>query len=69
VTVVAPKGILSDSLTKVVSVLGPEKGFAILKAYDGVSARVVIATDQGLHTTAMREFPKLHANDAKGTPK
>lgn len=63
VTVVALAGILSDSLTKVVSVLGPAKGFEVLKAYEGVSARVVVQTDKGLETTSTKDFPKLHANE------
>src|SRR5262249_12489957 len=36
VTVIAPKGIQSDSLTKTVCVLGPEKGLALLERQPGV---------------------------------
>jgi thiamine biosynthesis lipoprotein len=57
VTVVAPHGITADSLTKVVSVLGPEKGFKIIEATPGVSARVVRRTDQGLEAVTSKGFP------------
>src|SRR5262249_5151459 len=38
VTVVASDGTTADSLTKVVSVLGPERGFKIIEATRGASA-------------------------------
>ena len=41
VTVTARRGIDADSLTKVVSVLGPKRGFTILDALEGVEAFVV----------------------------
>jgi len=47
-TVIAPDGITADSLTKAVAVLGPEKGFAVLKKYAGVSGRHVRKTDTGV---------------------
>jgi FAD:protein FMN transferase len=58
-TVVAPNGITSDSLTKVIAVLGPEKGFPIIEAYEGVSGRVARLTEQGVETTTSKRFPKL----------
>src|SRR5262249_46531945 len=36
VTVVAPRGVLADGLTKVVSVLGPKRGFEIVENLEGV---------------------------------
>ena len=45
-TVIAPKGIMSDSLTKLVIVLGPEKGLPLVEKVDGVSARMVRLDDQ-----------------------
>jgi thiamine biosynthesis lipoprotein ApbE len=59
VTVVAPKGVLSDSLTKVVCVLGPERGFAILDELEGVSALVVRQGDKGEEVLAMRKFGEI----------
>jgi thiamine biosynthesis lipoprotein len=59
VTVVARRGIDSDSLTKVASVLGPEKGLPIIEAA-GASGRVVRLTDRGRETAVSKSFPKLH---------
>ena len=44
-TVVAPDGLTSDSLTKVVAILGAKKGFVILETYKGVSGRLVEKRD------------------------
>jgi thiamine biosynthesis lipoprotein len=41
VTVIAPDCITADSLTKVVSVLGPERGLRFIEATRAVAARVV----------------------------
>jgi thiamine biosynthesis lipoprotein len=59
VTVVAPNGITSDSLTKVASVLG-ESGLRILEKQKDVSARIVLLTDKGAEITATKNFPNLH---------
>jgi thiamine biosynthesis lipoprotein len=68
VTVVAPHGITSDSLTKVVSVLGPQRGLPIIDAQEGVSAYVVRKTDKGLETfesKRFREVPQKRTKDAR----
>ena len=58
--VVAPHGIIADSHTKIVCVLGPEKAFPILAKEDGVSARFVHLSDDGKEETAvMKNFPPL----------
>jgi thiamine biosynthesis lipoprotein len=59
-TVVAPDGITSDGLTKVVAVLGPKKGFEIIEKYRGVSGRYVRKTDAGTVVETSRRFPKFH---------
>src|SRR5207244_13517945 len=41
VTVVARHGIMADSLTKVVCVLGPERGLPLIETIEGASAFVV----------------------------
>jgi thiamine biosynthesis lipoprotein len=41
VNVIAPEGITADSLTKVVSVLGPRKGLKFIKRLPRVAARVI----------------------------
>jgi FAD:protein FMN transferase len=58
VTVVARHGIMADSLTKVVSVRGPESGFAIIDGLENVSALVVRRTDKGTEVVASKRFPK-----------
>jgi thiamine biosynthesis lipoprotein len=57
-TVLAPDGITADSLTKAVAVLGPEKGFAVLKKYRGASGRHVQLTDGKATVTTSPGFPK-----------
>jgi thiamine biosynthesis lipoprotein len=56
-TVVAPTGVQADSLTKVVAVLGPEKGLPIIEAEPGVSGRFVRRTERGTEVRASRNFP------------
>src|SRR5262249_39398774 len=59
VTVVAPRGIEADSLTKVVCVLGPEKGFKVLADhYKDVSARYFAITEKGERLETMKNFPR-----------
>jgi thiamine biosynthesis lipoprotein len=58
-TVVAPDGVTSDSLTKVVAVLGPKRGFKILEETKGVSGRYVRKTDEGTEVVASKHFPRL----------
>jgi thiamine biosynthesis lipoprotein len=64
-TVVAKDGITADSLTKVVAVLGADKGFPIIEAVPGASARAVRQEAKGLRTTTSKNFPKLHAPEDK----
>lgn len=58
-TVIAPDGITADSLTKVVAILGPERGFPILAAYKGVHARFVRKDDSGTQVRTTPGFPRL----------
>jgi thiamine biosynthesis lipoprotein len=60
-SVLAPKGAAADSMTKIVAVLGPEKGFPLIESVAGCSARFVRRTDEKLESTASKGFPKLHA--------
>jgi thiamine biosynthesis lipoprotein len=57
VTVVAPLGILADSLTKVASVLGPAEGLPIIEKIAGASALVVRQQAQGLEVSLSKNFP------------
>ena len=58
VTVVGPNGSTVDPLTKVVAVLGTEKGYAILDPIKGVSALSVRETDKGLIVQQSRRWPR-----------
>ena len=58
-TVIAPDGSMADSMSKPLSVLGPEEGFKIIESTPGAAARVV--TIDGEHSTVFeskrwREF-------------
>jgi thiamine biosynthesis lipoprotein len=59
VTVMAREGILADSLTKAVSVLGPERGLALIDATEGTAALFVRKTDQGEQVWESKRFPAL----------
>jgi thiamine biosynthesis lipoprotein len=59
VTVVAPHGIMADSLTKVVSVLGPEKGFPLVEVWPGASAMSVTQTERGEQIAMSSRFPQV----------
>ncbi|HMF15017.1 MAG TPA: FAD:protein FMN transferase, partial [Gemmataceae bacterium] len=59
VTVVARRGIDSDSLTKVVSVWGPKRGLEFVEKMPGVSAYVVRKSDDGEETFQTKNFPNL----------
>ena len=59
VTVVAPDGLTADSLTKVVAVLGPEKGFPIIEETPGVAGFMVRKTERGEETFVSPRFPKV----------
>jgi thiamine biosynthesis lipoprotein len=56
VTVVAPFGIMSDSLTKVVCVLGPKRGFQIIDRMDSVASLAIRKSDKGEETFESKRF-------------
>lgn len=57
-TVIARDGITADSLTKVVAVLGPEKGSKVLERYRDVSARFVLKTNDQTRIVTTANFPR-----------
>jgi FAD:protein FMN transferase len=59
VTVVAPNGITADSMTKIVCVLGPEKGLPIIDATPGVAAYGVRETPKGLEAFESKRFRQV----------
>jgi FAD:protein FMN transferase len=64
-TAVAPNGFWADPLTKVVAVLGPEKGFPIIEQTKGVSGYFVRKTDKGEEAFASKHFPEVKQRDEK----
>jgi thiamine biosynthesis lipoprotein len=60
-TVVAPHGIMADSLTKAVIVPGPERGLATIdRLGEGYAALYVRKTDRGEEVFASKRWPELH---------
>lgn len=56
VTVVAPKGISADGLATAVSILGPDRGLALIEQTKGAAALIVQATETGLSVTESSRF-------------
>jgi thiamine biosynthesis lipoprotein len=63
-TVVAPDGLTADSLTKVVAILGPEKGFPIIEETKGVSGYYVRKTEKGEETFESKRFAQVRQRRA-----
>jgi thiamine biosynthesis lipoprotein len=59
VTITARHGIYADSLTKVVSVLGWQKGLPLIETLDGATGYVVRQTAQGQEIVQSKHFPPL----------
>jgi FAD:protein FMN transferase len=57
-TVIAPNGITADSMTKVVMILGQEKGVAIIENIEGASCLVVRKKEKGHDVVFSKRFPK-----------
>lgn len=56
-TVIASNGITADSTTKVLCVLGPERGLKIIEGIEGLSARMARATEKGNEVFTSKRFP------------
>ena len=66
VTVIAPKGIDADSMTKAVSVLPPEQALKLIEATPGAACYVVILGKDGKPVaTASKRFPEFEKPVAK----
>jgi FAD:protein FMN transferase len=59
VTVVAPSGMVADGLTKVLSVLGPEKGLRIIEETPGIAAMVLRAPGGKVERCESRRWKDL----------
>jgi FAD:protein FMN transferase len=66
VTVVARHGIRADSLTKVVSVLGPERGLRIIDATEDAAALIVRQKGSGVETYQSTRFADIPQRPAGG---
>jgi thiamine biosynthesis lipoprotein len=62
VTVIAPDCMTADSLTKVVSVLGPTRGLRFIEKTRCVAARVVRQPGQTVEVYESREFSRYYAS-------
>jgi FAD:protein FMN transferase len=65
VTVVARHGIQSDSLTKTIAVLGPEKGIPIIDGVAGASALLIRKTEKGQEVIASKRFDAVPQEKGK----
>src|SRR5262249_14012750 len=65
VTVVAPHGITADPMTKVVSVLGAERGLSIIDATEGAAALVARHTDDRQETLESKRFKDLKQKETR----
>ena len=61
VTVVAEDGMTADALASAVSVLGPEKGLALIHQTPGTSALVIRVVNNATQVRQSTRFPKLRA--------
>ena len=48
ITVIAPTGVLSDSLATAASVLGPNKGIALVDSIEGAGVLMIQSTGDGI---------------------
>jgi thiamine biosynthesis lipoprotein len=62
-TVIARRGITADSMTKILCVLGPQKGMPIIDKSRGLAAYMVRKTEKGVESIASAEFKKRYEND------
>lgn len=58
VSVIAKRGMEADALSKVLAVLGPEKGWPVLEETPGICARVLRATDGNVREWCSRGWPQ-----------
>jgi thiamine biosynthesis lipoprotein len=64
VSVIAPDSITADSLTKVVSVLGPEKGLKFIEATPNVAARVMREPGEKIEAYESSGFKRYYQSSA-----
>ncbi len=62
VNVIARDCMTADSLTKVVSVLGPVKGMKLIEATPGVAARIARKPSEKIEVTESSRFARFYSN-------
>ena len=68
VTVIVPDGMTADWLPTAVSVLGPEKGLALVEQIPGAAARITTLDEQGRpHVMESKRYEKLKAEPGLGS--
>lgn len=65
VNVIARRGATADSLTKVVSVLGPEKGLKVVQATPGAAARLMRDPGGKLETYESSRFRRYYGTSSR----
>jgi FAD:protein FMN transferase len=65
VTVVAKDGTTSDSLATAVSVLGAERGLALVEGTEGAAALIVRKAGEGEQTVQSKRFPRVEETTRK----
>jgi len=60
VSVVAPDSMTADSLTKVVSVLGPEKGLRFIERTPGAAARIMRNPLENIEVYESKRFKRFY---------
>jgi thiamine biosynthesis lipoprotein len=60
VNVIAPEGITADSLTKVVSVLGPSKGLHLIEQTPNAAARIIRAPAGRIEIAESKRFARFY---------
>jgi thiamine biosynthesis lipoprotein len=69
VTVIAPKGIAADSMTKAVSVLPPEQSLKLVEDTPGAAAYIVILDkDEKPIITASKRFAQFERKNKDESP-
>jgi FAD:protein FMN transferase len=63
VTVVAPRGIQSDSLTKMASILPPDEAIRNIETVDGAATLIVVKTEKGEDVKQSKRFAGFLANE------
>ena len=65
IAVIASKGIMADSLTKVVSILDPEKSMPIIDGMADTAALLIRKTDKGEETFTSKRFVQIRQKNTK----